>query len=41
MLNISVGRRPNRSAITPNTNAPTGRNISVIEIAAATSVRAT
>ena len=33
MSSISVGRRPNRSAILPNRNAPTGRIASVRKIA--------
>ncbi len=33
MSTISVGRRPNRSAIIPNRNAPTGRIASVRKIA--------
>ena len=36
MSTISVGRRPKRSAIIPNRNAPTGRNASVMKIASAT-----
>ena len=31
MSTISVGRRPNRSAIIPNRNAPTGRKASVMK----------
>ncbi len=33
MSTISVGRRPNLSAINPNRNAPTGRIASVRKIA--------
>src|SRR5580693_10421371 len=36
MSTINVGRRPNRSAIIPKRNAPTGRKASVMKIAAAT-----
>ena len=33
---ISVMRRPNRSAISPNRNAPTGRKASVMKTASVT-----
>jgi hypothetical protein len=36
MSTINVGRRPNRSAIIPKRNAPTGRKANVMKIASAT-----
>ena len=41
MFSISVGRRPNRSAIKPKRNAPTGRIASVQKIASATDLMPT
>ena len=36
MSTINAGRRPNRFAIRPNRNAPTGRNANVMNTASVT-----